>query len=72
MLRHRHILAARHVMIQDPAMKHQLMHTELVPYRIALVAKPSWLIRRVYDIIEELWDIRSLNSAGNSKCSQIR
>jgi uncharacterized protein YciI len=31
--------AARTVMQNDPAVKHQVMHAELYPYRIALMAK---------------------------------
>jgi uncharacterized protein len=31
--------AARNVMLNDPAVKHQVMHAELYPYRIVLMAK---------------------------------
>jgi uncharacterized protein YciI len=31
--------AARNVMLNDPAIKHQVMHAELYPYRIALMAR---------------------------------
>ncbi|WP_218673914.1 YciI family protein, partial [Candidatus Entotheonella palauensis] len=32
---------AHQVMQEDPAVKHEVMHAELFPYRIALMAKPN-------------------------------